>query len=114
MEKKFKIENRSICVNIITPFSIGHFEFDIECQIFIFLDKEQNIEFDLDITEFDNIKVMGVKIESGFDKWGKIKSQLEDLGINVNKLVQEHVDKTITKEMIESKFYLTMLSLANV
>ena len=99
-----KIQNKTLMVTFGHDVTVGNaIEATLIHQSFIFENKETGkIEVKLDFADIDNIKFMGIPIEDGYDSYKKFKKTMLELGINVDKLMDEKAAQLITDENIET------------
>ena len=57
-----------------------------------------SIGMDLDFVDVDNVKFLGIPIEDGYQGYKKFKTQMKELGIDVEKLMDEAASKLITRQ----------------
>jgi len=72
-------------------------------QAFVFEnEKTGKIEVDIEFADIDNIKFMGMPIEDGYTAYKNFKTKMLELGINVDKLMDEKAAQLITDEDVET------------
>jgi len=69
-------------------------------QIFLYENKDGSISYDLEFVDVDKVKFLGIPIESGYQGYKKFKTQMLELGIDVEKLMDEAASKLVTDENI--------------
>jgi hypothetical protein len=104
-----KITNKTLMVSFETEAKLGNndaIELTLQHQAFISEKKDGGIEVDLDLgIEILNVKFLGVEIETGFEAYRKFVKQLKELGIDLNKLIDEKETELIN-DGIEDKLKL--------
>jgi hypothetical protein len=104
-----KITNKTLMVSFETEAKLGNndaIELTLQHQAFISEKKDGGIEVDLDLgIEVLNVKFLGVEIETGFEAYRKFVKQLKELGIDLNKLIDEKETELIN-DGIEDKLKL--------
>ena len=87
-----KITNKTIMVTIESDVTIGNnnaIEATLIHQAFISRDKLGGIDVDLDFADITNVKFLGMDIKDGWDGFKDFKVKMLELGIDVNKLIDE-------------------------
>ena len=87
-----KITAKTMMVTLENRVTIGNndaIELTLIHQAFISRDKLGGIDVDIELMDFDNIKFLGMDIEGGFDGFNDFKTKMLELGINVDKLIDE-------------------------
>jgi len=88
-----KITNKTLMVTFETEAKLGNndaIELTLQHQAFISEGKDGKINVDIDLgIDVLNVKFLGVAIETGFEAYGKFVKQLKELGIDLNKLIDE-------------------------
>jgi hypothetical protein len=91
-----KVTSKTLIVNFETEVKLGKndaIELTLVHQAFIYEGKNGNIDCDLELADFTNIKFLGMPIEEGYKQFNQFKEQLLALGINLDKLVDEEIEK---------------------
>jgi hypothetical protein len=88
-----KITNKTLMVGFQTEAKLGNndaIELTLIHQAFISRDKlgVLAVDFDLGI-DIDNVKFLGIDIDSTYSSFKQFKAQLLELGIDLNKLIEE-------------------------
>ena len=100
-----KITSKTLTLNIEHDVQVGHngaIEATLMHHVFIFRnEKTQNIECDLDFADITNVKFMGMSIEEGYKGYGKFKTHMLEMGIDVSKIFDEKAKQLITNEEVE-------------
>jgi hypothetical protein len=105
-----KITGKTLLVSFETEVKLGKndaIELTLVHQAYIYEDKNGNIDCDLELADFTNIKFLGIPIEEGYKQFNQFKSQLLALGINLDELVDIEVKKLMNnglKSIIISMF----------
>jgi hypothetical protein len=103
-----KITSKTLLVSFETKVKLGKndaIELTLVHQAFIYKDKNGNIDCDLEIIDFTNVKFLGMKIEEGYKQFNTFKDQLLTFGINLDELIDVEVEKLMNnglKSMIIS------------
>ncbi len=107
-----KIESKTLIVNFSESVKLGNndaIELDIESIAFVSPGENEgeiHVEFDLG-TDVTNIKFLGIPIEDTHDTFKKFKTSLLDLGIDLEKLIDEKLNSMNEEEMeaiLKAKF----------
>jgi len=73
-------------------------------QAFIYECEDGSIGVDLDFCDVINVKFLGMPIEGGYQGYKKFKTQMKELGVDVEKLMDEAAATLITdKDMMKLK-----------
>ena len=87
-----KITNKTIMVTIESDVTIGNndaIEATLVHQAFISRDKLGGVNVDLEFADIINVKFLGIELENGWDGFKDFKVKMLELGIDVNKLIDE-------------------------
>jgi hypothetical protein len=87
-----KITAKTMMVTLENNVTIGNnnaIELTLIHQAFISRDKLGGIDVDIELMDFDNIKFLGMDIEGGFNGFNDFKTKMLELGIDVDKLIDE-------------------------
>jgi hypothetical protein len=87
-----KITAKTMMVTLENNVTIGNnnaIELTLIHQAFISRDKLGGIDVDIELMDFDNIKFLGMDIEGGFHGFNDFKTKMLELGIDVDKLIDE-------------------------
>ena len=91
-------------LNVIVEHDItlgnGAITLTVEHQFWFSRDKDNEIVFDIDFSDYRNIMFMGMPI-NGYDAVKKFKSHLSEIGINFDEMLDEAVVGIITDKQIE-------------
>jgi len=102
-----KIRSKTLLVTVVNEIKIGKndaIEATVEHQIIAYDKKDGSAGVDIEFLDIDNIRFLGIPIDTGYTAYGRFKDQMLELGINVNDLVDEAVEGIISsKEMFEVK-----------
>jgi hypothetical protein len=96
-----KITQKTMMVTLENRVTIGNndaIELTLIHQAFISRDKLGGIDVDIELMDFDNIKFLGMDIEGGFYGFNDFKTKMLELGINVDKLIDEK-EKSLFKDI---------------
>lgn len=99
-----KITAKTLMLSIEHEVSLGKndvIEATLLHQAFVFENKDGSIGIDLDFSDIQKVKFMGIPIKEGYDEYKKFKSQLMGLGIDVEALMDEAASKIITDDDVE-------------
>jgi len=107
-----KIVSKTLMITFAESVKLGNndaIELDIESIAFVSPSKDEGeVHVDLDLgTDVTNIKFLGIPIENTFDGFGKFKASLLDLGIDLEKLIDEKLNSMNEEEMeaiLKTKF----------
>ena len=87
-----KITSKTLMISFETEVKIGNndaIEATLIHQAFISRDKLGGIDVDLDFADITNVKFLGMDIKDGWDGFKDFKVKMLELGIDVNKLIDE-------------------------
>ena len=87
-----KITQKTMMVTLENTVTIGNnnaIELTLVHQAFISRDKLGGIDVDIDLMDYVDIKFLGMDIDNGFNGFRDFKAKMLDLGINVEKLIDE-------------------------
>jgi hypothetical protein len=88
-----KITSKTLMVSFETEVKLGNndaIELTLIHNAFISESKSGSIVVDVDMSvDVINVKFLGVAIETGFEDYRKFVKQLKELGIDLNKLIDE-------------------------
>ena len=91
--KNFRVESKRILVGIAVPVEIGQIKLDVVYQLCIFPSKVLGkLEYDMDLMDYENVTYMGMEVE-GYKGFNKLKDFHLELGIDLNKLLNEASEK---------------------
>jgi hypothetical protein len=99
-----KIRSKTLMLSFEHDVTVGNaIEATLVHQAFVFKsEKTGKIEVELDFADVDNVKFMGIPIENGYDNYKKFKKTMLELGIDVDKLMDEKTAQLITDENMET------------
>ena len=104
-----KITDKTLMVSFETEVKLGNndaIEATLIHQAFISRDKLGGIDVDLEIgVDYTNIKFLGIEVDSSYNGFKQFKASLKELGIDLDKLIDEEV-KELANSGIEEKFKL--------
>jgi hypothetical protein len=87
-----KITAKTMMVTLENTVTIGNnnaIELTLVHQAFISRDKLGGIDVDIELMDYTDVKFLGMDIENGFEGFMDFKTKMLDLGINVEKLIDE-------------------------
>jgi hypothetical protein len=112
-----KITDKTLMVGFETEVKLGNndaIEMTLHHQAFIFKNDENNILVELDISaDITNVKFLGMPIEEGYKGYKQFKTQLLELGIDVEKLIDEK-EKEMDLDKIETMLKLMFTNKFNI
>jgi hypothetical protein len=104
-----RITNKTLMVGFETEVKLGNndaIELTLVHQAFIYESKDGSISVDIDLSsDIINIKFLGIEIKPSYNEYKKFKEQLKDLGIDLDKLVNEK-EKELINDNLEEKLKL--------
>ncbi len=98
-----KITSKSLLVNVENTIKVGNndaIEATVQHIIIAYESKDDGVGIDIDFTDIVDVKFLGIPVEGGYSGYKKFKEQMLELGINVDKLVDEKVEGIIETETI--------------
>jgi hypothetical protein len=102
-----KITAKTLMVSFEHDVKVGNndaIEAKLVHQAFIYECEDGSIGYDLDFCDVVGVKFLGIPIEGGYQGYKKFKAQMMELGIDVDKLMDEAAAKLVTDgEMDELK-----------
>jgi len=108
-----KITDTTFMVNFETEVKLGNndaIELTLIHQAYISKDKKGTINVDLDLSvDVTDVKFLGIEVESGHKSYKQFKDQLKDLGIDLDKLIDEK-EKEMINDKLEEKLKLMFAS----
>jgi hypothetical protein len=87
-----KITAKTMMVTLENTVRIGNnnaIELTLVHQAFISRDKLSGIDVDIELVDYTDVKFLGMDIDNGFNGFRDFKTKMLDLGINVEKLIDE-------------------------
>lgn len=99
-----KITSKTLMLAIshrVTVGNNGAIEATLEHQAFIYENKEGSTSIELDFADVTDVKFLGIPIEGGYQGYKKFKTQMLELGIDVDKLMDEAAAELFTNQDIE-------------
>lgn len=104
-----KITSKTLMVNFETEVKLGNndaIELSLHHIAFISENKDGSVCVDIDLsTDITNIKFLGIEIETGYKAYQQFRNQLKELGIDVDKLINEK-EKELMNSGLEDKLKL--------
>jgi hypothetical protein len=96
-----KITSKTLLISFEHDVKVGNnnaIEATLVHQAWISENKDGSIGHDLEFIDVDNVKFLGIPIEGGYQGYKKFKTQMKELGVDVEKLMDEAASKLITDE----------------
>lgn len=104
-----KITSKTLLVNFETEVKLGNndaIEMTLVHQAYISESTDGGIDVDIELSmDVKNVKFLGIEIDPGYRAYQEWKSQLLNLGINVDTLVNEK-EKELANSGLENKLKL--------
>jgi len=104
-----KVTNTTLMVGFETEVKLGNsdaIELTLQHQAFLYRDKNGKIDIDIELSiDITNVKFLGIEIEEGYKSYGQFKDQLKELGIDLDKLIDEK-EKEMVDDQLETKLKL--------
>jgi len=104
-----KITSKTLMVGFETEVKLGNndaIEMTLHHQAFIYECKDGSVSADLEIgIDVKDIKFLGIDVDSSYERYKQFKSQLKDLGIDLDKLIDEE-EKNLRDSGLEDKLIL--------
>jgi hypothetical protein len=101
-----RLEHISISAVFHIPVDLPTIKCDVVLQVFASKNKPEEVEqdgeynVDIDLSDYENIQYMGMKIE-GYNGFSKLKSHLNEMGIDICKIINDESQKHYSKETIQ-------------
>jgi hypothetical protein len=96
-----KITSKTLLISFEHDVKVGNnnaIEATLVHKAWISENKDGSIGHDLEFIDVDNVKFLGIPIEGGYQGYKKFKTQMKELGVDVEKLMDEAASKLITDE----------------
>jgi hypothetical protein len=104
-----KITNKTLMVGFETEVKLGNngaIEMTLVHNAFISESKDGSVDVDLDLgVDVLNVKFLGIDVDSSFEGYKRFKAQLKDLGIDLDKLINEK-EEELANSGLEDKLKL--------
>jgi hypothetical protein len=104
-----KSTNKTLMVGFETEVKLGNndaIEMTLQHQAFIYESKDGSVGVDLDLgIDVKDVKFLGIDVDSSYNGFKQFKSQLKELGIDLDKLIDEK-EKELTNSGLEDKLIL--------
>lgn len=71
----------------------------LQHQAYISEDKCGGLTVDIEFTDIHNMHFLGNKLPEGYDNWKIFKKTMMDLGVDVDKMLDEASDKLVTDDL---------------
>jgi hypothetical protein len=94
--KNFKVTNRLIHLNVEVPFQIGQVKGNAICIIFFDDSKSPDIDF----ADVQDVTYMDMPVK-GYEGWKKLIIFHQELGIDLNKLVDDYTESVLTESVVK-------------
>ena len=99
MKNLVKVKSTSFMVNFNLDLEVGQVKATAVTQAFIYVNNEGKLDGDFDLVDYEDISYMDMPIEGGAG-FKKLKEFHTDLGINLDKLLEEKYSLVITEEFV--------------
>lgn len=96
-----KITRKSLNVSIEHTIKVGNngaIEATIEYQAWVYKRADGIVDVDVDFVDVRDVKFLGIDVEGGYEGYKKFKTTMKELGIDVDKLIDEAAAELITDE----------------
>ena len=104
-----KIISKTLMVGFETEVKLGNndaIEMILQHQAFIYENKDGGVGVDLDLgMDVKDVKFLGIDIHSSYEGYKRFKSQLKDLGIDLDELINEK-EQELANSGLEDKLKL--------
>ena len=97
MKNLVKVERVSFMVNFNLDLEVGQVKATAVTQAFIYINNEGKLDGDFDLADYENITYMDMPIE-GYAGFKKLKEFHTNLGIDIDKLLEEKYNLVINEE----------------
>ena len=94
-----KITGKTLMINVKHNITIGTNDaitLDVIHQICFNENKDGDVDCDIDLIDYDNVKFLGIEIENGYSGFRDFKDQMSKFGIYVEELIDEKCVGLIT------------------
>lgn len=91
-----KVTSKTLMVSFETEVKLGKsdaIELTLVHNAIFYESKNGGVDCDLEVIDFTNVKFLGMPIEEGYKQFNTFKEQLLAFGINLDKLVDEEIEK---------------------
>ena len=78
----------------------GSFKATVIHQLVVTEGEENKVDVDVNFLDIENIKFMGMPI-NGYSEYGKFKAKMEEMGIDIEEMVDEACVGIISNELIQ-------------
>ena len=98
-----KIKSKSLFVNVENTIKIGNndaIEATLIHSVIAYETIDGGVDVDIDFIDIEDVKFLGIPVEGGYSGYNKFKAQMLELGINVDKLVDEKEEDVIETETV--------------
>lgn len=94
--KNFKVVNRLIHLNVEVPFQVGQVKGNAVVMVFFDNTKDPDVDF----SDVQDITYMDMPIK-GYDNWKKLTDFHKELGIDLNKLINDYTETVLTESVVK-------------
>jgi hypothetical protein len=93
-----KITSKLMMLNVEHQITVGNdaITATVIHQVCLSEGKNGEVDADIDFVDIEDIKFLGIDIESGYTEFKKFKSQMSEMGIDVDALIDEECIGLIT------------------
>jgi len=98
-----KIRSKSLFVNVENTIKVGNndaIEVTVIHNLIAFEETDGGVGVDIDFTDIVDVKFLGMLVEGGYSGYNKFKEQMLELGIDVDKLIDEKIEGIIETETV--------------
>lgn len=98
-----KITSKSLLVNVENTIKVGNndaIEATVTHLLIAYESKDNGVGVDIEFSDIIDVKFLGMPVEGGYKGYNKFKEQMLELGINVDKLIDEKVEGIIETETV--------------
>ena len=98
-----KITSKLVMLNVEHQIAVGNdaITATVIHQICLSEGKNSDIDVEVDFADITNIEFLGIKIDNGYTEFKKFKSQMSEMGIDVDTLIDEECVGLITTDNIQ-------------
>ena len=98
-----KIKSKSLFVNVENTIKIGNndaIEATLVHSVIAYEKEDGGVGVDIDFIDIEDVKFLGIPIKGGYSEYNKFKASMLELGIDVDKLVDEKEEDVIEAETV--------------
>jgi hypothetical protein len=98
-----KVTSKVVMLNVEHQIAVGNdaITATVIHQICLSKGREGEIVADVDLMDITDIEFLGIKIDDGYTEFQKFKTQMNEMGVDVNALIDEKCVGLITTEDIQ-------------